>query len=136
MSDNLRDFAQFMQQREVAARAYVNGDAEPLVRIATSNSPATFFSPRGDVIQGASDVSARYAADAAAFDTNNENELEILQMSAGDDIAYWVGLQRANVHMRGKAETVPFNIRVTEIFRREGDTWKLVHRHADMLKEE
>ena len=136
MSDELIDFTQFMQQRAEAARAYVNGDAEPLDRITTHVSPATFFSPRGDFVQGAREVSARYVADAAAFDTNNENELQILQIAASDGIAYWVGLQRANVHMRGHAETVPFNIRVTELFRREGSEWRLVHRHADILKEE
>jgi ketosteroid isomerase-like protein len=134
MSDNLHDFEQFMRQREEAARAYVNGDPEPLDRISTSAFPATFFSPRGDFVQGAHEVSARYESDVKAFDSGSESTFQVLQMAASDGVAYWVGFQRASVHMRGKAEPVPFNLRVTEVFRREGDGWKLVHRHADPLK--
>jgi ketosteroid isomerase-like protein len=92
------------------------------------------ISPRGDFVQGAADVSARYVADAAAFDSNSENTMQILQMGVSDGIAYWVGFQRASVHLKGKAEAAPFNLRVTELFRREGGEWKLVHRHADELK--
>jgi hypothetical protein len=47
---------------------------------------------------------------------------------------HWVGFQRASVHLKGRAGEVPFNLRVTELFRREGGEWKLVHRHADELK--
>ncbi len=134
MSNDLHDFEQFMRRREEAARAYVNGDPEPLDRIATSESPATFFSPRGDFVEGAKDVAARYDADATAFASGSENTMQILQMAASDGIAYWVGFQRASVHLKGKADAVPFNLRVTELFRREGGEWKLIHRHADPLK--
>ena len=134
MSDDLREFEQFMRQREEAARAYVNGDPESLDRISTSAFPATFFSPRGDFVQGASEVSARYNTDVKAFDSGSQSTFQVLQMAASDGIAYWVGFQRASVRMRGKADAVPFDLRVTELYRREGDEWKLVHRHADPLK--
>lgn len=37
------------------------------------------------------------------------------------------------VQMRGNKDAIPMNLRVTEIFRREDNEWKLVHRHADLL---
>ena len=133
MSSDREDFEQFMRQRETAALAYVNGDPELLTRLTATGDPATFFSPRGDVVQGTKSVVAAFASGAAAFASANENTLQILHMGAGDAVAYWVGIQRSDVHLQGKAEAVPFRLRVTEIFRREGNAWKLVHRHADPL---
>lgn len=133
MSKDMQDFKRFMQQREAAAGAYVQGDASPLGQIVARVANATFFSPRGDYVGGADAVWSRYREDAAAFESDSDNRLEILDMGASDGIAYWIGFQRASARLRGSDELVAFNLRITEIFRREGDEWKLVHRHADPL---
>jgi len=136
MHNDQHDFEQFMKQRSKAALAYINGDATPLGEIVARHSPATFFRPSGDYYQGAEAVRSKYELDATSFESGSEGQLEILHMAASEGLAYWVGFQRATAHLRGRPEPVPFNLRVTELFRREGDSWKLIHRHADPLPSE
>ena len=132
MNNDLHDFEQFMKQREEAARAFVSGESAPISRIAARISPATFFGPGGGYEQGADHVRSTYERDSTRF-TSGDTNFEVLQMGASDGIAYWVGFQRATARMEGNTKTIPFNLRVTEVFRREGNEWKLVHRHADPL---
>jgi hypothetical protein len=132
MNDDLHDFEQFMKRGDEAARAFVRGDAAPLGRIAARVSPATFFGPQGGYEQGPDHVYSVYERDAARF-TSGDTSFESLHMAASDGIAYWVGFQRAMARLDGSTEPISFNLRVTEVFRREGDEWKLVHRHADSL---
>lgn len=136
MNNDLANFEQFMKQREDASRAFVNGDAGPLDEVATHTSPATIFGPMGGCVQGADAVNAANERGTKFFEPGSKTDFEILQMSANDGLAYWAGIQRATVRMRGKTEAIPMNLRVTEVFRREGDEWKLVHRHADPLASE
>ena len=134
MNSDLQDFEQFMKRREEAARAYVNGEPEPVSRLSARSLPATFFHPNGDDEQGAQQVSTRYERDAQVFELGSDTRFEILQMAASDGIGYWVGFQHATVRFKGQPEAVPMKLRVTEIFRREDGEWKMVHRHADPLK--
>jgi ketosteroid isomerase-like protein len=134
MSNDQQHFERFMQHRDSVARAYAQGDAKPLARIVTPANPATFFGPQGGVTEGADAVASRYLNDAKAFEANSDSHLDVLHMSAGSGLAYWVGIQRAKVQMRDKPEPTQFDLRVTELFRRDGDDWKLIHRHADALK--
>ena len=135
MSQQQQDFKTFMQERQQVAAAYVSGDAGPLGRIVAQQSPASFMSPGGGVVKGTQAVWSRYEKDAGRFEPGSTTELEIIDMAAGDTVAYWTGIQQAQARMKGQTEPVANKLRVTEVFRREGDSWKLVHRHADPLVE-
>ncbi len=102
MNDDLHNFEEFMKQREEASRAFVNGDIGPLDRIATHTSPATIFGPKGDYVEGADEVNAANASGAKLFESGSECSFEILQMAAHDGLAYWAGIQRSTVRMKGK----------------------------------
>ncbi len=130
------DFTAFLQERERVSTAFLNGDAAALDAISTQHSPATMFGPTGDCVQGASRVNQVNARAAGAFDRGSSNGFDILHQGSSGDLAYWVGIQRSQVRMKGKDEPEPFDLRVTEIFRREGGGWKLVHRHADRLADD
>jgi ketosteroid isomerase-like protein len=136
MTQELRDFETFMRRRESIAGSYVNGDTSPLREIITGQSPATFFGPKGGFNAGAKEVAANYDESAKSFGPGGNNRFEILHMAADGGLAYWVGFQRATSRMRGMSEPVQFDLRITEIFRREGSEWKLIHRHADPLANE
>jgi ketosteroid isomerase-like protein len=136
MPADSEDFEQFLRQRQAAAGEYVSGNPEPLGRLVAQQLPATFFSPRGDVTTGTREVWERYERDASSFSSGSQNAFEALDSAAAGDIAYWVGFQRSQANMRGEDRPVSFDLRVTEIYRREDGQWKLVHRHADPHKQQ
>lgn len=131
----MTSFDDFLETRKKAAFSYVNGDDGPLSEIVASASPASFFSPMGDVTEGADKVTARYAKDAHSFENGSTSDLEILHSGSDGDLGYWVGYQKAKVRMKGRPEPVSMKIRITELFRREHGDWKMIHRHADIPPE-
>jgi ketosteroid isomerase-like protein len=135
MSREILEFAEFMKRREAAANAYIAGDFAPLSNLTTQAEPASFFGPGGGTEQGAAQVYATYEQGARGFGPGATGRFEILHMHASGDLAYWVGLQHATTHLKEKPGDHAFHLRITEIFRRDGGTWKLIHRHADPLAE-
>jgi ketosteroid isomerase-like protein len=134
MTDHAGDFGAFMRLRERAAAAYVDGDGEPVDALATDTAPASFFGPDGGVVADPAAIRSAYRAGAEMFAGGGESRLEVLDARASGDVAYWCGIQHATVRLAADGSTVEMPLRITEIFRRENSTWRLVHRHADQLR--
>jgi NAD(P)H-dependent FMN reductase/ketosteroid isomerase-like protein len=128
-------FDAFMEERERISNAYISGDAKALHPIVTESDPATFFPPDGTHASGAATVRKSYDAGAKAFGPGSTGKLDVYQQGSDGNLAFWTGLQIAKVHMKGKSDPVAMTLRTTEVFRFEKGGWKLVHRHADFVKE-
>ena len=127
-------FEAFMARRETISTEYINGRPGALLDISTTTDPATFFPPNGDQIRTASQINATNEKGAEAFRDGSSGHFEVLQSASSGDLGFWTGIQHAEVNMKGKAAPISMQLRTTEIFRRENGEWKLVHRHADMLR--
>jgi len=128
------NFDDFMDQRKEAALAYVRGDSDPVDRMSDGAGPATFFGPDGTIVTGGPAMRKSFKEGASHFLPDSTSELEILDCGNDGDLGFWTGIQHATIKVKGKDVPVPYELRITEIFRREHGAWKLVHRHADPLK--
>jgi ketosteroid isomerase-like protein len=106
-----------------------------LDQIVARSGAASFFPPNAGFERGAQAVASRYDKDVTAFRPGGESTLDVIQSAASGDLAFWVGFQTAKVRMQGREQPLSMKLRITELFRRVGGEWKMIHRHADPLAE-
>ncbi|MEO8605691.1 MAG: nuclear transport factor 2 family protein [bacterium] len=58
---------------------------------------------------------------------------EPISRVVGGDVGLAVQFERGEAQLRGHGAAQRLNLRVSMVFRREADAWKMVHRHADPL---
>jgi ketosteroid isomerase-like protein len=129
------DFESFLKRREAAARAYTTGDPAPLLAMTEPERQATFFDPAGNALQGAGAVRTDFAKGAAMFGPSTTTHFEILDSGASRYLGWWAGFQVAEAEFKAQEGRVPMRLRITEVFRRQGGAWLLVHRHASPARE-
>jgi ketosteroid isomerase-like protein len=64
--------------------------------------------------------------------SGGEAGLELEQLYASGDLVVLVVVERQHAAVGGQPDQ-DLSLRVTLVFRRDGDDWALVHRHADPL---
>jgi ketosteroid isomerase-like protein len=111
-----------------ADTALHKGDAAPRFAIWSHNDPVTVFGALLTTI-GWSEVGPAFEWLASRF-SNGTYEYEVIAAGASGDLGYVVGIEHSTASVGG-ATPEAYELRVTEVFRREDGEWKVVHRHAD-----
>jgi ketosteroid isomerase-like protein len=106
-----------------------NGDARPRSAMWSRAEPLTLFGA-GMNGRGWAELSTIFDVLGAQFSNCQSYENEIIAAEARGDLAYTVALEHTTASIN-EAAPKPYVLRVTTIFRREADGWKVVHRHGD-----
>ena len=123
---------ELIQRTEAQAAAFMRGDMQrwsELVRIADD---FTLMQPFGGPASHGFDASPERLAQLAKYFRNGDAKLELVQSYASDDLVVLVMIERQHGEVGGLPDQ-DWSLRVTQVYRRHGSEWQLVHRHADPL---
>ena len=116
----------------VAAQAYLDGDLRRYAALAKHSSDYTLTPPNGgDPRRGFDGSDAAVDWTARTF-RGGQVEVEIFETYASGDLAVLVAVERQHGTV-GDVPSQEWSLRITLVFRQEGENWRLVHRHADPL---
>ena len=104
-------------------------DISQLADVWSQSSTVTTMHPMGGEQVGWPDVRKSFE-DAAGAMSDVHVELADQQIRTGEDLAYEIGIERGRGKVGG--EQIEIEHRVTNVYRREGDQWKMVHHHTDV----
>ncbi len=105
-----------------------NGDASPMSALWAHGGDVTTMHPIGAREVGWEQVRPTWEQAATAFSAG-QIRLRDQLIRVGTELAYEVGVEEGEATLAG--ERVALNQRVTNIYRREGGEWKMVHHHSD-----
>ncbi|UOE44164.1 nuclear transport factor 2 family protein [Agromyces larvae] len=111
-----------------AERAMMNGDDGPRRAIWSTGERVSALGAWRNAVGRAALVDA-FEVLAASFSDCTEWSFDLISYDVAGDMAYTVGYERMTASIDGSPRT--FTLRATQVYRREGDGWKVVHRHAD-----
>ena len=116
-----------------AQDAFIRGDAEPQKALWSVRDDITLANPLGPPARGHDPVWAVMDTAAAQLADGEGLEFDEVSFVETPDLAYELGIQRGRMKLGDDGRMAPVALRVTTVFRREEDGWRIVHRHADPL---
>lgn len=112
-----------------ALNRMLNGDASSLGDIWSHGPAVTTMHPIGGRDQGWDHVRTSWEQVARLATGGGVHLSDRLMQSAGE-MAYEVGVEHGAFTLAGHA--IAAECRVTNVYRREGGAWKIVHHHTDL----
>jgi len=124
-----RSFTESLERVNRALSAMVAGNPQPYIDCWAESDDATLFGAWGPIERGYRRLAEVFRWVGSRFQGGRLVTENTVAFASGD-VAYTVGLERSEVAVDGGTPQ-PMTIRVTHIYRRFGNEWRLVHRHAD-----
>ena len=112
-----------------ADTAIHNGNAGPRSALWSRKDPVTLFGAL-QIKTGWREIAPVFEWVASRFSNCESFEYQVLAAGVSGDLAYIAGIEHTTAAI-GDAPTQAYELRVTTVFRREDDEWRVVHRHAD-----
>jgi len=112
--------------------AFMRGDMDRWAKLTQIAQDFTLMQPFGGPTSYGFDTRPERLAELARYFRNGETRLELAQTYASDRLMVLVMIERQRAEVGG-LPSQDWSLRVTEVYRKDGSEWQLVHRHADPL---
>jgi ketosteroid isomerase-like protein len=127
------DLEQALEDCHAALDAFAKGNPQRVKAAFSHRDDVTLANPFGPAVRGWNQVSEALDYASSRFRDGEVTDVESIARYVTPDLASILELERWKAKVAGREDVSPFDLRVTSTFRREDDTWKLVHRHADPI---
>ncbi|MGZ3637778.1 MAG: YybH family protein [Ktedonobacterales bacterium] len=127
------NFDEAVEQYHLALREFVKGNPGPNEERFTHREDVTLANPKGLVAHGWEQVAGTMERISPQMRDGEITAFERVAQYVTPDLACIVEIERNVGRIGAREGIVPFDLRITTIFRPEDGTWKVVHRHADAV---
>ena len=107
----------------------LDGDSSLLKDSWSHDATVTTMHPIGGLQTGWDDVRGSFEG-VAQLSSGGHAELVGQRIQVVGDLAYEIGVEKGEATLAG--EHIAIEQRVTNVYRREADGWKIVHHHTDI----
>jgi ketosteroid isomerase-like protein len=122
-----------VERYHLAIGEFMKGNPEPAKKLFSHRDDVTLANPRGVVAHGWKQVAEAMERAASSRRDGEAIGFEVLEKYVTPELAYVVEVERLKGKFGGGEDIIPYDLRVTMIFRPEDGVWKVVHRHADQI---
>jgi ketosteroid isomerase-like protein len=127
------EWAAFMAKLEAAEYEFAQGRPAAFKDLWSHSDDVSICGAFGGIESGWKNVATRLDWASSQFSEGTRSREEI-GCAVGADLAYLVQSEHILFRVPGRTEQSTLDLRVTMVFRRQADGWRIVHRQADSQK--
>ncbi len=126
-------FDAILEEFNRAQEVFLTGDPAAVMSLHSNRDDVTLSNPLTPPRRGWAEIEEAVEQAAATVRDGRILGYDEVSRYVTPDLGYIVRIERTEAKVGGSDELSPIALRVTMIFRRENDGWKLAHRHADPI---